>query len=239
VLSEIDYPWAENWIQVLKANTRVRLERFERRRAALSRVLAWVVQAHPLWLNANPLKLLPHGYSGYDEYTREALAKKNIAIPEDEERNRRIDPHEENLILDALRARRAAAVTLEAQAEAEGMSLIFELALCTATRMRELYTLTCDQISIPERTIFLDKTKNGDARQVPLSSRAIVVLTRPRPALELVRKGNREFPFWNGSLDPEYWVLPGTDAPDLRAARTCSRNARSEDATTLLEPARL
>jgi len=45
-------------------------------------------------------------------------------------------------------------------------------------RLREMYTLTTDQIAIPRRTIFLDKTKNGDKRQVPLTSTAIKIIQR-------------------------------------------------------------
>lgn len=41
----------------------------------------------------------------------------------------------------------------------------------------EARILTGDQISLEKRTIFLDDTKNGDNRQVPLSSTAIAVLS--------------------------------------------------------------
>ena len=54
--------------------------------------------------------------------------------------------------------------------------LLFTLALETAMRLSEIYTLTSDQVDIPKRTIFLDKTKNGHKRQVPLSSVAIIAL---------------------------------------------------------------
>lgn len=48
--------------------------------------------------------------------------------------------------------------------------MMFDMALETAMRMREIYTLTRDQASLPKATIFLEKTKNGDKRQVPISS---------------------------------------------------------------------
>lgn len=53
---------------------------------------------------------------------------------------------------------------------------MFVLALETAMRMREIYTLTTEQVDLKKRTIFLDKTKNGDSRQVPLSSTAVILL---------------------------------------------------------------
>jgi hypothetical protein len=51
------------------------------------------------------LDQLPHGYSGYDEYTRQALAEQGVDIPGDVERNRWIDSGEEGRIVDVLRQR--------------------------------------------------------------------------------------------------------------------------------------
>jgi integrase len=203
LLSEVNYAWAEQWIGALKREKRIAPGTIRKKKGQLSRVFDWVVKAHPLWLSANPLRDLPHGYSGYDEFTRKELEREGLAVPEDEERNRRISPSEEQQIVDALRLRVLASYSVEIQAQAEAMSLMIELALCTAMRMRELYTLTMDQISIPMKTIFLDKTKNGDRRQVPLSTKAIAVLQKPRPALEKERQGSRLLPFWDGSLREE------------------------------------
>ena len=48
--------------------------------------------------------------------------------------------------------------------------MFFDLAIESAMRMREMYTLTLDQVDFKKRTIFLDKTKNGDKRQVPMTT---------------------------------------------------------------------
>ena len=53
--------------------------------------------------------------------------------------------------------------------------LLFDMALETAMRMREMFTLTVGQIDLKQRTIFLDKTKNGSKRQVPISSVLLVL----------------------------------------------------------------
>lgn len=200
MLNEVNYIWAENWIRAMKREKHIAPGTIRKKKGALSRVFDWVVKAHPLWLHSNPLKDLPHGYSGYDEFTRRELEEEGVRVPEDEERNRRISYQEEHQIVDALRLRVLAATCVEERAIAEAMSLMLELALCTAMRMRELYTLSVDQISTEKRTIFLERTKNGDRRQVPLSTKAIAVLEKPRPALNQVRKDGRLLPFWNGSL---------------------------------------
>lgn len=70
--------------------------------------------------------------------------------------------------------------------------LLFNLAIETAMRLREMFTLDWSQIDISQRTIFLDKTKNGDKRQVPLSSVAVAMLEAVNP------KEGRLFPWWDG-----------------------------------------
>lgn len=199
-LSEITYNWADAWIRALKIERQLAPGTIRKRKGALSRVFDWFVNAHPLYLSANPLHKLPHGYSGYDERSRELLAEQGIDTPEDIERNRRIDPDEERRIVAFLEQRIAQAQTPEEEAEAEGALLMFQLALRTAMRLRELYSLTVDQISIERKSIFLEKTKNGDRRQVPLNREARALLAREWPALKAVRKEQRLFPFWDGNL---------------------------------------
>ncbi len=63
-----------------------------------------------------------------------------------------------------------------------------------------MYTLTLDQIDLGKRTIFLDKTKNGDKRQVPLSSVAIATLEAYLLVREIPEKHPQGllFPWWDG-----------------------------------------
>jgi integrase len=191
-LAELDYQWVERWITSMKRRRHpLAPGTIRKKKGALSRVLDWVLRAHPVWLAANPLHFLPHGYSGYDAYTRQWLEAKGWPVPEDTERDRRVDRAEEARIVELLRVRRERAPTLAEQAHAEGLSLMFQLALCTAMRMREIYTLDVTQVSPTAKTIFLDKTKNGDRRQVPMFPECIELLARPWPALEAVRQGGR------------------------------------------------
>jgi integrase len=61
-------------------------------------------------------------------------------------------------------------------------------------RMAEMYTLEVGQIDLAARTVFLDKTKNGSKRQVPLSSVAVARLGDYLAGVE----GRRVFPWWDG-----------------------------------------
>lgn len=78
----------------------------------------------------------------------------------------------------------------------------FVLALESAMRMRECYTLELSQVALSKKTIHLDRTKNGDSRQVPLTTPAQEVLRSYINVHEQEIKGRagRLFPFWDGDL---------------------------------------
>lgn len=93
-------------------------------------------------LMTNPLRLLPRGYG------TKGVDKEKLWAGE---RDRRLEPSEEGAIRKTLIKKE------------EG--LLFDMALETAMRMREMFTLTVGgQIDLEQRTIFLDKTKNGSKK---------------------------------------------------------------------------
>jgi integrase len=226
-LTGVNYEWAEAWIRTMKLEKKLAPGTIRKRKGGLLDVFDWVVRAHPVCLGANPLDQLPHGYSGYDEYTRQALAGQGIDIPGDVERNRRIDLGEESRIVGVLQRRGEASHVLEEQAEAEALSLMFQLALRTAMRLREIYTLQLAQIRLADKTIYLSKSKNGDRRQVPLSSKARAVLERLWPALEKARRGTQLIPLWDGQLEPK--ALAATTARLSRLFANAFAEAGSDD----------
>jgi integrase len=203
-LSALTWEWVEEWITRMKVTHHLAPGTIRKRKAALSTVLNWVCRTRPLWLARNPLVDLPRGYSGYDRKSREILALDGVDIPHDVVRERRVDPPEEAAIIGILRARiEAAGENLTERANAEGLLLMFQLALETAMRMRELYSVTLEQVSYTNNTIYLKKTKNGSSRQVPLSPAALALLKAPWPGLEAARTQGRLFPFWDGRIDPK------------------------------------
>lgn len=82
----------------------------------------------------------------------------------DRGRNRRLAPEEEAILLERCD-----------EANPYFRPLVL-LALETAMRQGELLSLEWTQVHLPRRSIMLEVTKNGDAREVPLSSRAVDVL---------------------------------------------------------------
>ena len=82
-------------------------------------------------------------------------------------RNRRISDFEIKLLLENLEF-----ADQPPTMQKHKVGLIFLLALETAMRQSEIATLDWSQVSLRERSVTLLATKNGDRRQVPLSSRA-------------------------------------------------------------------
>lgn len=58
------------------------------------------------------------------------------------------------------------------------VKLAFELALETAMRRGEMLAMKWKDVDLDARTIFLEHTKNGESRTVPLSTRAVDTLQR-------------------------------------------------------------
>lgn len=174
-LSEITYPWAEGWIGRMKREDRLAPGTIRHYVGALARCLDWAVRHGTLAVN--PLRMLPKRYASYAE----------PGGREDVARDRRLSDVEETAIRAVLAAHPQPAYLL-----------LFTLALETAMRMREMFTLTIDQVDLDQRTAFLERTKNGDRRQVPLSSVALASLREP-----VLQGQGLLFPFWNGTERPE------------------------------------
>ena len=146
----------------------------------LARCVDWALRRALLSLSQNPLRLLPRGYA-----TRGVAKEKSWSG----ERDRRLGQAEERAIRSVL-------------AEKKGRNeelVLFEVALESAMRLREIYTLTWEQVDFVQRTIFLDKTKNGDKRQVPMSSPLLRVLREYKAS----STSEGLFPdFWDGTIEP-------------------------------------
>ena len=96
----------------------------------------------------------------------------------DNARERRIEPLEEKYLLDAT----GACLT-------PWLRPMIEFALETAMRQGELCGLTWDNIDLSAPSAHLPKTKNGDSRTVPLSTKAVSILKEMPRSI-----GGRVFP---------------------------------------------
>lgn len=188
----LNYEWAEGWICDMKRINRLAPGTIRHRHGALARCFDWMTRKHPEIMAQNPLRLLKRGFATYTDADREMLAKQGHRPRMDEERDRRLSHDEERRIQKWLQDR-------------PEERLLFELALQTAMRMRECYTLHVSQINLAQRTIFLDRTKNGSTRQVPLPTPTVQLLSDyiESHKTTIAARGGRLLSFWSGDLSEE------------------------------------
>ncbi len=222
----IDYHWVERWILSMKREDNLAPGSIRKHVGSLSRLFTWAVNKGIM--NENPILRLPRGYAIYTEEDA-VFAEKKV----DKSRDVRIPPEDVAKIMEVIdgkRKRSDAQRHLEIP-DPDQTRLIFVLAVESAMRLREIYTLGESQVSLNKHTIFLDKTKNGEQRQVPLSSVASSAL---KDYLDVHTKGEREtdnlFPgLWNGDLSVT--ALRNTTAKLSKRFRRILEHAGRPDAS--------
>ena len=192
----IDARWVDGWIANMKQAEHLAPATIRAKIGATARACDWAIRRKLIALPDHPFRTLPDGYASYSA-TDAALAE---GKREDVERDRRFVGDEEARI----RAVITAGVLPRKQRpriikHADAVLADFELAIETGMRMRERYTLSLDQVDLRGRQILLDKAKNGDRREVPLSSVALRVLGEQ---VDRRRGETWLWPWFNGDFRP-------------------------------------
>lgn len=195
-LDRINAKWVDDWISDMKRIDKVAPATIRAKVGALARCCDWGIRSKLLLMPDHPLRTLPVGYAQYTKLDEGLAGVKR----EDVERDRRLEKGEYEKIIAVIEGgvlpRKQRPLELPDKA---ALRVLFVLALESAMRLREMYTLTTDQVDVYKKTIFLDKTKNGDKRQVPITSVAL-------RELEVYLQGREGpvFPWWDGSLNKKY-----------------------------------
>ena len=193
-ISAIDYAWAERWVADMKRGQSLAPSTIRHHVGALARCLDWLSRRHPEQFPGNPLRTLPRGYATYTEADGREAELSGGRMRADVERDRRLQDGEEDriraILAGAVPEGRGRALALR---HVDGLTVLFDLALESAMRMREMYTLDIDQIDFDRRTIFLDRTKNGSKRQVPMTTVALGLLQE-----YVGERSGLLFPWWQG-----------------------------------------
>jgi integrase len=204
-LTSIDYRWAESWIARMKREQHLAPATIRHHVGALARCFDWAERRGVAAVMPNPLRKLPRRYATYTEADAQTVKALGEEVRREVERDRRLHKREEACIRAILAGEtpdgRQRPLDLRWQGALE---CIFELALESAMRMREMYTLSLDQLNLPEKTIFLDRTKNGDKRQVPLTSVAFKAVNAYMSQVKSGKRGMQGFSFPDGKLFP-WW----------------------------------
>lgn len=197
-LASINVDWVDNWISEMKREEKLAPATIRAKIGAMARCADWGVRKKYFIMPDHPFRTLPDGYSQYTKLDSALAGVTRVDV----ERDRRLECVEHEKIIAALDIgvlpRKQRPLTLE---HVPALRCIFIVATESAMRLREMYTLTLDQVDLSQSTVFLERTKNGSKRQVPLSSVAVSAL---KEYLE-VRGTERGplFPWWQGSLKDE------------------------------------
>ncbi len=213
------YDWAEQWISEMKRIRRLSPVTIRHHAGALARCFDWGGRKKVTAVIVNPLRQLPRSYAGYTAEDRRVIGEDDL--PQEQYRDRRLEPGEEIRIREILSGEKPKDHQRSLALPWQGaLECLFGLALETAMRLREMFTLEFPQVDLPQATIFLEKTKNGSKRQVPLSSTAITLLKRYRDQVQCGDHGMSGFP------TERRWLFPWWEGTQKALPRITARLSR-------------
>lgn len=196
-LSAITFTWATKWVTALKREQNLAPSTIRKHVGALSRCFNWLAGHGDIPFN--PLTSLAKGYAAYTKDDVHEVAQIDGKEKLDEGRDRRLEEGEEPRIRDILAGEkpkdRQRPLELHDQVY---LQLLFDMALESCMRLSEMFTLEVRQVQLVKRTVFLEKTKNGSKRQVPITSVLHALL---EPLLKKREPGELLFPWWDGDRD--------------------------------------
>ncbi len=172
-LTGITSAWVDDWIAGMKRIETLAPATIRQRVGALARCTDWGMRKGFLVMPDHPLRTLPDGYAQYTKTDAAHAGVKRVDV----ERDRRLEPGEHEKVLEVIEAGVLPRAQRPRQLEhVPAIRCLYLLALESAMRLSEMFTLTLAQVDLAKRTVFLDKTKNGDKRQVPLTTVAMAEL---------------------------------------------------------------
>lgn len=200
--TDITYAWAQAWVRKMKIEDNLAPGTIRKKVGTLARLMDWRIKeaAGDGPVAANPLRMLPRGYSAYSDHERAALAARGREPKRDKERDRRFAPSEEQHILASMsgekRPDRERALYMP---DREDMIDLFTLIVNTGLRLREAYRLRAADVKLHLRTIHVARSKTDAKRDVPILPVLYGMLER-RVAAAVERGGPNTpiFPWWDG-----------------------------------------
>ena len=236
--TDVNARWADNWVKRMKLDENRAPSSIRKRVGSLARVLDWHIRStmkDGASAPANPLRMMPRGYSQYTATEAVKLQSVGKAVKIDKQRDRRMSEQEYARVVNALaggrRIGRERPLTIDPD-----FSLLFELIVNTGLRLSEAFKLRVDQFDLKKGVIRVEGTKGERGRIKP----RVVPLTlalRPVIAKRCAGRVGLIFPFWDGSPEDkvkasarlshrfktlfDYAEMPDFVEHDLRHEATC------------------
>lgn len=159
-LVDATYAWLAGYVQWLKAEKNLAPGSVRHRVQALGRAIDEYLRNHPGTVYANPVKLLPKGYSRYNDVDARLVQAKGGQPKADVVRDRRLHPGEQERIVAALsgeqRPDRQRGLMLPG---GNALLTMFLVIVYSGLRLKEAYTLTRGQVDMVGKLLRVQSSK--------------------------------------------------------------------------------
>lgn len=236
--TDVNARWADEWVKRMKLVENRAPGSLRKRVGSLARVLDWYIRStlkDGATAPANPLRMMPRGYSQYTAAEAADLVSVGKAAKKDSQRDRRMSDAEYVRVVDALaggrRVGRERPLTVDAD-----FSLLFELIVNTGLRLSEAFKLRVDQVDVLKGVLRVEGTK-GERGRIKPRVVPLAPALRPVMAERCADRVGLIFPFWDGTLESkikasarlthrfttlfDYAEVPDFREHDLRHEATC------------------
>lgn len=198
-LLSVTAAWADAWVVDLKTVQHLAPSTIRKRVESLARVIDGYWRLKNDVAPANPLRLMPRGYSQVTEREAALLQASDLIVKRDVQRDRRLWPQEYARVRSALAGERREGRERSLEVD-DDFSLLFELIVNTGLRLSEAYSLRVDQVDLARWVLRVAGSKGHRGvikpRVVPL-----VIELRELLAERCRRRVGLLFPFWNGTKE--------------------------------------
>ena len=181
-LADATYAWLATYVQWLKADKNLAPGSVRHRVQAMGRAIDEYLRNNPGTLHINPVKLLPKGYSRYNDVDARLVVAKGGEPKADVARDRRLHPGEQDRIVAALsgieRPDRQRGLLLPG---GNALLTMFLVIVYSGLRLREAYTLTRGQVDLAGKVMRVQSSKQWRGkvawRDVPMRQEVHQALT--------------------------------------------------------------
>jgi len=181
-LVDATYAWLASYVQWLKTDKNLAPGSVRHRVQALGRAIDEHLRNHPATVYTNPVKLLPRGYSRYNDVDARLVQAKGGAPKVDVVRDRRLHPGEQERIVAALsgeqRPDRPRGLQLLG---GNALLTMFLVIVYSGLRLKEAYTLTRGQVDMAGKVLRVQSSKQWRGkvawRDVPMRPEVHQALT--------------------------------------------------------------
>lgn len=172
-LRDANYAWLAGYVQSLKVGRNLSPNSIRHRIQALGRAIDEFLRHNPDVVLQNPVRLLPKGYSAYNDVDQKLVVAADKKVKRDVARDRRLKPGEEEAIVRALsgwqRPDRERGLMLIG---GNALLTMFLLIVNSGLRLREAYTLRRSQVDLEGKVLHVQNSKQWRGkvtfREVPM-----------------------------------------------------------------------